>query len=75
VAGGPGKLCQAFGIDRRFDGVPLDGGELWIAGGEPLPATRIARGPRIGVAYAGEAAAWPLRFAEAGNPHVSRPRP
>jgi DNA-3-methyladenine glycosylase len=74
VAGGPGKLCQALAVDRRFDAVPLDGGELWIAGGEPLPAARIARGPRIGVAYAGEAAAWPLRFAEAGNPHVSRPR-
>ena len=75
LAGGPGKLCQAFGIDRRFDGLPLDAGELWIAAGEPVPAARIARGPRIGVAYAGEAAAWPLRFAEAGNPHVSRPRP
>jgi DNA-3-methyladenine glycosylase len=74
VAGGPGKLCQAFGVDRRFDGVPLGGGELWIARGEAIPAARVARGPRIGVAYAGEAASWPLRFAEAGNRHVSRPR-
>jgi 3-methyladenine DNA glycosylase Mpg len=35
----------------------------------------VAVGPRIGVAYAGEAAAWPLRFALRGNPHVSRPWP
>jgi DNA-3-methyladenine glycosylase len=74
VAGGPGKLCRALGVDRRFDARPLDDRELWIAPGEPVPAERIASGPRIGVAYAGEAAAWPLRFAEGGNPHVSRPR-
>ncbi|HEV8630484.1 MAG TPA: DNA-3-methyladenine glycosylase [Thermoanaerobaculia bacterium] len=74
VAGGPGKLCQALGIDRALDGVPLTGPELWIAAGEPLRRRQIASGPRIGVAYAGEAAAWPLRFAAAGNPHVSRPR-
>jgi DNA-3-methyladenine glycosylase len=74
IAGGPGKLCQALGIDRARDGVPLTGHDLWLAEGEPLSRRRIARGPRIGVAYAGEAAAWPLRFAERGNPHVSRPR-
>ena len=74
VAGGPGKLCQALAVERSFDGRRLDDAELWIAAGEPLEAARVARGPRIGVAYAGEAAAWPLRFAVAGNPHVSRPR-
>jgi DNA-3-methyladenine glycosylase len=74
LAGGPGKLCQALAVNRAFDGRRLDLPPLWIAAGDPLPAARIAAGPRIGVAYAGEAAAWPLRFAEAGNPHVSRPR-
>lgn len=74
VAGGPGKLAQALGVDRALDGARLDGKDLWLAAGEPLPRERIATGPRIGVAYAGEAATWPLRFAEAGNPHVSRPR-
>jgi 3-methyladenine DNA glycosylase Mpg len=29
-------------------------------------------GPRVGVDYAGEAAAWPLRFAVAGCPAVTR---
>jgi DNA-3-methyladenine glycosylase len=75
LAGGPGKLCQALAVDRAFDGAPLDRGELVLAHGEPLPLVRVCRGPRVGVGYAGEAAGWPLRFAEAGNPHVSRPRP
>jgi DNA-3-methyladenine glycosylase len=75
VAGGPAKLADALGVDRSLDGARLDGGELRIAAGNPVPRRRIARGPRIGVAYAGEAAAWPLRFAERGNLHVSRPRP
>ena len=74
VAGGPGKLCQALGIDRALDAAPLFRGALKIVAGEPVAAAAVARGPRVGVDYAGEAAAWPLRFAERGNPHVSRPR-
>jgi DNA-3-methyladenine glycosylase len=74
VAGGPGKLCQALAVDRGFDGRPLDDPALWIGAGDVVAPAQVARGPRIGVAYAGEAAAWPLRFAERGNPHVSRPR-
>ncbi len=75
LAGGPGKLCQALAVDRSFDGVALDAGPLRITGGEPVAPGLAAAGPRIGVAYAGEAAAWPLRFSVAGNLHVSRPRP
>src|SRR6185436_17212182 len=67
VAGGPAKLAQALAVDCALDGARLDGRGLWIAAGEPVPRTRIATGPRIGVAYAGEAASWPLRYAEAGN--------
>jgi DNA-3-methyladenine glycosylase len=75
LAGGPGKLCQALAVDRACDGLRLDRGPLRLTAGEPAAPARVATGPRIGVAYAGEAAAWPLRFAVAGNPHVSRPRP
>lgn len=75
LAGGPGKLCQALAIDRSLDGILLDQGPLRITRGEPAEAGEIVAGPRIGVDYAGEAAAWPLRFAIRGNPHVSRPRP
>jgi DNA-3-methyladenine glycosylase len=75
LAGGPGKLCQALAIDRSLDGVLLDREPLRIAKGEPVEAEDIVAGPRIGVDYAGEAAAWPLRFAIRGNAHVSKPRP
>lgn len=74
LAGGPGKLCRALAVDRALDGAPLHRGTLRIAAGEPAEPAEIATGPRIGVDYAGEHAAWPLRFAIAGNPHVSRPR-
>lgn len=74
VAGGPAKLCKALGVEREFDGVRLDRGSLRITRGEPFPAETVARGPRVGIGYAEEAADWSLRFAVAGNPHVSRPR-
>lgn len=77
LAGGPGKLCQALGVDLDLDGAPLTGGRgapLWIAAGEPVGGEEVATGSRVGVAYAGAAAAWPLRFAVRGHPEVSRPR-
>jgi DNA-3-methyladenine glycosylase len=75
LCSGPGKLCQALAIDRTLDGHDLRRGEwLFIELVHPamLPASRIERTPRIGVAYAGPWAAEPLRFCLAGNPHVSR---
>ena len=73
LAGGPGKLCQALGIDKALDGVLLDRPPLAITAGEPVAGADVAAGPRIGVDYAGEAAAWPLRFAMRGHRHVSKP--
>jgi len=75
LAGGPGKLCQALAIDRTLDAVRLDRGALRITAGESVGESEVVAGPRIGVDYAGEAAAWPLRFAVRGHLHVSRPRP
>jgi DNA-3-methyladenine glycosylase len=75
IAGGPARLCQALGIDRLSNGAALWRGDLRLCAGEPAGDSGIAVAPRVGVAYAGEAAAWPLRFALRGNPHVSRPRP
>jgi DNA-3-methyladenine glycosylase len=70
---GPGKLCHALRIDRRLDGAPLTGEILFIeeSGLRPAPA-EIGAAPRVGVDYAGEAAAWPLRFYWKGNAHLSR---
>ncbi len=75
IAGGPARLCEALAIDRAEDGVALWRGELRVVAGRSVDATEIAVGPRVGVDYAEDAAAWPLRFALRGHPHVSRPWP
>ncbi|MCE9572384.1 MAG: DNA-3-methyladenine glycosylase [Deltaproteobacteria bacterium] len=73
IARGPGKLAAALGLDRRHDRRTLDGDALFVARARRRGA--IASGPRVGVAYAGEWAARPLRFWIAGHPAVSKPRP
>ena len=55
-------------------GAADEGGAVLLRAGEPVGEEEVVAGPRVGVDYAGEAAAWPLRFAVRGNPHVSRPR-
>jgi DNA-3-methyladenine glycosylase len=73
LTNGPGKLCQAFGIDRRHYGVDIcQRGPLYLTDGPP-PA-RILRSPRIGIDYAGEWAARPWRFFDAASPYVSKVR-
>jgi DNA-3-methyladenine glycosylase len=71
VGRGPGKLTVALGIDARHDRRDLARGALFVArapGGGP-PAIEI--GPRIGVDYAGEWAARPLRYWWRDHPAVS----
>lgn len=70
IGRGPGKVTTALRLDRRHDRRDLSSGELYIAHHEVPP--RIARGPRIGVAYAGAWAARPLRFWWRDHPAVSR---
>jgi DNA-3-methyladenine glycosylase len=71
---GPGRLCRAMAIDRRLNGEPLTGDQLWIEPG-PVRDFEIAAGPRIGVEYAGDWATRPWRFWVAGNRWVSRAAP
>ena len=71
LAAGPARLTQALGIDRRFDGHDLAARPLWIAAGRPVPARRVATGPRIGIRVAVD---WPLRFWVRDDPFVSRRR-
>ncbi|MFI5292933.1 MAG: DNA-3-methyladenine glycosylase [Candidatus Limnocylindrales bacterium] len=76
LASGPGNVGRAFGIDLALDGADLTAtGPLWLEAGAP-PDCEIARGPRIGVAYAGpDWAARPRRFVLRGHPALSRPFP
>ena len=74
LLGGPGRLCQGLAIDRGWDGWRLDEGDLMLVAAPQPVAQAIASGPRVGIAFAGDAAAWPLRFALAGHPEMSKPR-
>ena len=72
AARGPGKLTRALGLSRADDRQALDGDALFVARWQRVPAARIAVGARVGVDYAGECAARPLRFWIDGDPSVSR---
>ncbi len=55
LANGPGKLCQAFGIDRRHDGVDLCADDLLgIVDDGVAPPTEPRVTPRIGIRLATE---------------------
>jgi DNA-3-methyladenine glycosylase len=69
---GPGRLCRALGIDRSLNHADLCDGELFLRDGPAPPRGAIARGPRIGVEYAGNWAGKPYRFWWRGHPSVSR---
>jgi len=77
LASGPGLVAAAFELDRAQTGLDLLDPDSPVRL-EPRPpdeqAPRVARGPRIGIGYAG--APWtevPWRLWVAGHPSVSGP--
>jgi DNA-3-methyladenine glycosylase len=68
---GPGKLCRALAITRAQNRLDLRGEELFVESGDPPSPRAIAKGPRIGVDYAGHWAKRHLRFWIRGDPWVS----
>jgi DNA-3-methyladenine glycosylase len=71
LARGPGRLCEALGIDRRLDGIDLcQAGPLWL-GSDGQASGEIGRGKRIGITRAADS---PLRFYVQGNWFVSGPQ-
>jgi len=69
LCSGPGKLAQAFGIDRAMDGLSVTGaGVITVMDDGHVPADVVACA-RVGLSKNAES---PLRFLVAGNPHVSR---
>src|SRR6478609_3242571 len=67
LCSGPGKLCEALGITRVLDGLPLDEPPFELLAREVEPA--LAVGPRIGITRAVEQ---PWRYGLAGSPFLSR---
>jgi DNA-3-methyladenine glycosylase len=75
---GPGRLCQAFSIDRSLNRIDMTTrGHLWFEDrGTKIPRQKIAALPRIGVDYAGEWAQKPFRFRVSEySRNVSRAQP
>ena len=67
LCSGPGKLCQALGITRVLDGLPLDEPPFELLAREEEPPLVV--GPRIGITRAVEQ---PWRYGLAGSPFLSR---
>jgi len=70
---GPGLLCKALEIDGRLNGHDLVSEDFFIVGREGEETPEIIARTRVGVAYAGDWAALPLRFYLKGNHYVSKP--
>ncbi len=67
LCSGPGRLCQAMGIDTRLTGAPLQGPELRLVPGER--PSDIVSTTRIGIRQGQDL---PWRYYPAGNPWISR---
>ena len=72
LTNGPGKLCQALGIDGALDGARLDRGPLRIRAGDAASDHDVEVTARVGITRAAD---WPLRWFLRGNPYVSSGRP
>ena len=72
LTSGPGKLCQAFAVDRSLNGANVCGDVLYLED-RAEPAPRILARPRVGVDYAGKWKNKPWRFLIRGSEFVSRP--
>ena len=74
LCAGPARLCQALGIDRRFDGIDLTkpSASVWIGDDGTPPPDQPAVGPRIGIRVGVDL---PFRYWVPDVPVVARYRP
>ena len=69
---GPGRLCEALGVDKTYDGEDLTrrSSRLWVADDGVAPPDPLAGSPRVGISVGTDL---PWRFALVGHPCLSRP--
>lgn len=70
LCSGPGKLCQALGVDGGDDGAPIGIEGIAIHAPAPAAALSVVSGRRIGISRAVEL---PWRFGLKGSLYLSRP--
>jgi len=68
LCAGPGRVCQALGITREHDGLPIDRPPFTLHA--RAREAEVVTGPRIGITRAAEL---PWRYALAGSRFLSRP--
>jgi DNA-3-methyladenine glycosylase len=67
LCSGPGRLCQALGVTRAHDGLPVDRPPFELRPRTGAPA--LAIGPRVGITKAADR---PWRYGLAGSRFLSR---
>jgi DNA-3-methyladenine glycosylase len=68
LCAGPGRLCQALGVTREHDALPLDRPPFRLE--SDGTDVEVVSGPRVGITRATDL---PWRYALAGSPYLSRP--
>jgi DNA-3-methyladenine glycosylase len=69
LTSGPGKVCQALGINRTHSGIDLTGRKIFILDGEKINGKQIGVSRRIGIT---KSVNLPWRFFIMNNPYLSR---
>ncbi|HEX4775096.1 MAG TPA: DNA-3-methyladenine glycosylase [Candidatus Saccharimonadales bacterium] len=70
LTNGPAKFCQAFGIDKRWNGHDLHQEPFRLIVQPKLRQTDVVQTTRVGISQAKDV---PWRFYVRGNPYVSKP--
>jgi DNA-3-methyladenine glycosylase len=69
LTSGPGKVCQAFSIDRTHSGTDLTGNKIFILNGEKIKSKEIGVSKRIGITRSVDL---PWRFFIKNSSYLSR---
>ncbi len=72
LTNGPGKLTQAFQIDRTLNGISLQSDMLYVEDAPPVNPDAIGVSTRIGITKGVDL---PWRYFIKGNPFVSKGKP
>lgn len=70
LCAGPGRLCQALGVTRQHNNLPLSEAPFLLLPRDPAQEVALLAGPRIGISKAVDL---PWRFVEAGSRFLSKP--